>query len=216
MHCLIFDSKFNLSMCYYKKVNTNQLTALMKGEGDYVKSVNGMFNGFEHPNVAVLINKNPMMLQTAGWGLIPNWASHDFNRTNTLNARIETLEEKPSFQPYLQQRCIIPISSFFEWQWLDPKGKQKQKFEIEQKGQLTFLAGLWTERNGIFTYTVVTTAANELMATIHNIKKRMPLILTQENKENWLQGDAIKDFQHCDVVLNANPIYEKPIQMSLF
>jgi putative SOS response-associated peptidase YedK len=59
------------------------------------------------------------------WGLIPNWAKDDSIRKNTLNAKIETIHEKPSFRDVIQHRCLVLIDGFYEWKWLDEKGKHK-------------------------------------------------------------------------------------------
>ena len=97
-----------------------------------------------------------------------------------------------------------------EWQWLDPKGKKKQQYLITiPNGEPFAMAGLynsWVDKTSgevVDTYTMVTTEANELMSRIHNIKKRMPVILTQENEMDWLKGNKIKDFTHCDITLEA-------------
>ncbi|WP_462318590.1 SOS response-associated peptidase family protein, partial [Marinilabilia sp.] len=83
--------------------------------------------------------------------------------------------------------------------WLDPKGKSKQKHLLTLPGDEAFaLAGLWNEWTNqstgeIFnTYTIITTAANELMSEIHNTKKRMPVILNPENEHDWLSGGNLK------------------------
>lgn len=166
----------------------------------------GEFNGFTFPETAVILNSDPDKVDLASWGLMPHWAKQDFKRANTLNARIETIAEKPSFRSYAGNRCLVPVTSFFEWQWLDEKGKEKQKYEISTGGKVFAMGGIYAERNGVITYSIVTTEANELMAEIHNTKKRMPLVLTPENREYWLQGGALEDFKHCDPYLEAKAV----------
>src|SRR5690606_7300499 len=93
-------------------------------------------------------------------------------------ARIETLEEKPSFRNSIKNRCLIPATNFYEWKWLDEKGKKKEKFNIGTDEELFAFAGLYSvwnnPQNGqqMLTYTILTTEANGLMAEIHNNKKK--------------------------------------------
>ena len=81
--------------------------------------------GFEFPNTPVITNKNPEIITHYHWGLIPHWAKDDTIKKYTLNAKIETLTEKPSFRNVVNNRCLIITDGFYEWQWLDPKGKKK-------------------------------------------------------------------------------------------
>lgn len=155
-------------------------------------------NGFTHPAMPVLTNAQPNVITELQWGLIPHWVK-DTKQANEmatmcLNAKIETVEEKPSFRESAKhKRCVIPATSFYEWKWLDSKGKSKQKFEISMEGEELFaFGGLWSDWTNketgevIQTFSIVTTSANALMEEIHNIKKRMPLILKPTEVEQWL------------------------------
>lgn len=158
-------------------------------------------NGFAFPKTPIITNKNPEIIEHYNWGLIPHWAKDDQIRKMTLNAKIETVDEKPSFRDVVTQRCLVLANGFYEWQWLDSKGKNKVKYEIGIGNEDLFaFAGLyshWTDtttgeiKN---TYTIVTTEANELMAEIHNIKKRMPVILRPEDELKWLGQAPIREF----------------------
>lgn len=168
------------------------------------------FNGFQHPNTPVINHINKESIQLYKWGLIPAWAADEKISEFTLNAKIETLHEKPSFKSNIEKRCLILADGFTEWQWLDAKGKRKRKFEITLSNQEPFaFAGLWSEwvnkQTGeiINSYTIVTTAANSLMAEVHNSKKRMPVILTPQNENDWLNGVPHHEFANCDINLNA-------------
>jgi putative SOS response-associated peptidase YedK len=93
----------------------------------------------------------------------------------------------------------VLADGFFEWQWLDDKGKQKKKFLLTLPNEEAFaFAGLWSEwvdtSTGeiIPTFTILTTAANPLMAHIHNTKQRMPVILAPENEQSWLNGQPFQ------------------------
>lgn len=155
-------------------------------------------NAFTHPKTPVITNVKKNVLQRYQWGLIPEWAKNDDLKKYTLNAKIETLDEKPSFRDIMKNRCLIISNGFYEWQWLDVKGKNKKKFLITVKDEEVFaFAGLWSKwqdpltKDYIFTYTIITTAANELMSEIHNSKKRMPVIVRPDEYDAWLDQKDI-------------------------
>lgn len=152
-----------------------------------------IFNGFLHLKAPVIANSQPNVIDFFSWGLIPHWAKDSTIQKNTLNARIETIAEKPSFKYSVQNRCLILADAFFEWQWLDPKGKKKQKYKLTLPDESLFaFAGLWSQK----TFTILTTEANELMSEIHNSKKRMPLILASGTEKNWLSGQSMESQNH--------------------
>lgn len=135
------------------------------------------------------------------WGLIPFWAKDDKIKKMTLNAKIESATVKPAFRNSVKNRCLIIANGYYEWQWLDPKGKQKQKYFIKPEAQDIFaFAGIYsTWRNPhtneqINSYSILTTAANELMSRIHNNKKRMPIVLRKEDHELWLSEKELSKF----------------------
>lgn len=158
-------------------------------------------NGFDYPLTPVIIDENPKIITHYNWGLIPSWSKDDEIKKFTLNARIETVDEKPSFRNSVNKRCLIIANGFYEWQWMDSKGKSKNKFEIGIGNDDLFafagLYSLWVDtitgeiKN---TYTIVTTEANPLMAEIHNINKRMPIILKPEDEIKWLEHQPIQEF----------------------
>lgn len=84
-------------------------------------------NGFTFPKTPIITNKNPEVIEHYNWGLIPNWAKNDEIKALTLNARIETIKDKPAFRDVVTQRCLIIADGFYEWQWQDSKGKNKIK-----------------------------------------------------------------------------------------
>ena len=157
------------------------------------------YNGFQFPETPVITNKYDNIIELYQWGLIPHWAKDDNIKKYTLNARIETIKDKAAFRFSLDNRCLILADGFFEWQWLDPKGKQKQKYLITLPDNDAFAyAGLWSEWKNkktneiIKSYTILTTEANELMSRIHNTKKRMPVILSKDCEKLWLIGRKFK------------------------
>jgi len=180
----------------------------------------GDTNGFEHPYCAIITNDQQEIIQFAQWGLIPDWAKDKSIQNSTLNAKIETIHVKPSFRNSSSKRCLIPADGFYEWQWLDPKGKKKQKYLVHLPSEELFsFAGLWnTWKDDLtgetfHTYTILTTEANELMSVVHNSKKRMPVIINPKAEKEWLnsgQLDMYNDF------LVADPLRTADEQMSLW
>lgn len=128
----------------------------------------------------VLTNTEPNILQKMSWGLIPHWAKDNKRPAFSINARMETLTEKPTFQkPIRSQRCIVLSDSFYEWK---TEGKNKIPYRILLKeGDLMLLAGIWDEWHGKKTFSIITTQPNAEMCVLHN---RMPVILSK-----GLQGD---------------------------
>lgn len=157
-------------------------------------------SGFEHPLVPVIhVFDEKIQIEPMYWGLIPHWSkdpesAHKF-WNNTINARSETMFEKPSFRgPAQYRRGIISVNSFFEHHHLN---KQAYPFNIRPKdGQPLTMAVIWDEWNDVNTgeikqtFSVVTVEGNELLSTLHNNPKldgpRMPLILNDEQVEMWL------------------------------
>lgn len=159
-----------------------------------------IYNGFTFPKTPIISNDKRDIITMSNWGLMPQWAKSDFDRTYTLNAKIETLSEKPSFKNSINNRCVVLVNGFYEWKWLDPKGKQKQKHLIQVLNEEPFaLGGIysdWTNRDTgeiVRTYTIVTTEAQDIMREIHNSKLRMPVALIDDKEIlNWLNKGEIK------------------------
>ena len=150
---------------------------------------------FSLPLLPVITGEEPGEIRMFHWGLIPFWVK-DRNdaesiRKKTFNARSESLGEKPSYRALVNRRhCLVLANGFYEWQTLE---KRKVPYFIGLKENQAFaLAGLydyWTDRSTgeiIPTFTVITTRANPMMEKIHNIKKRMPVILFPERERDWL------------------------------
>lgn len=170
-------------------------------------------SGFTHPDWPIVTMQQPNEFQIAYWGLIPKWTpnpdlANQF-KDNNLNSKSETIFEKKSFSgPIKNQRCLIPVTGFFEWREVN---KKKYPYYIHLKNETIFsLAGIYDEwvnkETGeiINTFSIITTAANPLMAKIHNVKLRMPLILPHQTARHWLSEElneaAIKNLmQPLDV-----------------
>lgn len=131
------------------------------------------------------------MLQHLRWGLIPGWAKDGSIGSKLINARAETIAEKPSFRlAFKRRRCLVVADGFYEWQRQDSK-KQPFYFHLQDKKPFGF-AGLWEQwqsKDGetIASCTIITTEANELMQPIHD---RMPVILKQEDYDLWLDPEV--------------------------
>ncbi|MDQ2808932.1 MAG: SOS response-associated peptidase [Chloroflexota bacterium] len=129
------------------------------------------------------------------WGLVPRWAREPSARYSTINARAETVAEKPTYRgPLRQGRCLVPASGFYEWQG---SGKSKQPYYMQVVGDdgpgaLFAFAGLydcWHGPDGaaLWSYTIITTTANDRLTPIH---ARMPVILPPAAEAAWLDPQA--------------------------
>ena len=127
------------------------------------------------------------------WGLVPHWSKGPDSRYSMINARADTVEQKPAYrEPFRHKRCLIPANGFFEWQRSE-HGKQPYYFHLQQDTPLAF-AGLWDRWQGedrtINSATIIVTEANELMRPIHD---RMPVILSPDQWQQWLDPDQSLD-----------------------
>jgi putative SOS response-associated peptidase YedK len=124
------------------------------------------------------------------WGLVPSWAKSPDTGLKMINARIETVAEKPAYRRAFERyRCLIPADGFYEWRRTGPKGP-KEPFHISQAGGAPFaFAGLWSiwydDATGekLRTCTIITTAANSAIASLHD---RMPVILAADAEQDWI------------------------------
>ena len=124
------------------------------------------------------------------WGLVPSWAKDPKIGNRMINARSETLAEKPSFRTaFKRRRCLIPADGFYEWK---REGKAKKPMLITANpGGLFAFAGLWEtwkqpDDSWLLTCAIITTSANEVMKSIHD---RMPVILPRESEASWLDPE---------------------------
>lgn len=159
-------------------------------------------DGFSFLQMPVITQEAPERIQPMHWGLIPAWVKNSEEaekiRAQTLNARAETIFEKPSYRHSIRhQRCLIPADGFFEW--MDVK-KKKYPHYIYLKQHLLFcFAGIyasWTDRETgeyIDSFSIITCEANPMMARIHNLKQRMPVILAPQQYHDWLQPELSQE-----------------------
>ena len=156
---------------------------------DFQSDIKPRFNIAPSQSVLVLPNDSSMKPDFFNWGLIPSWAKDLSIGNRMINARAETLAEKPSFRgPYKYHRCLIPANGFYEWKKRsNSKAKQPYYIHLKNNGIFAF-AGLWDEKQTedgslLKTCTIITTIPNSLLASIHN---RMPVILPEEGYAEWL------------------------------
>lgn len=215
-------------MCYYVDISLTKSeikeTYGIGFEGkDYTP--NKFLNGFSNALVPVILDEIPDIVTTANWGLIPFWAKDRSIQKQTLNAKIETIKQKHSFRNNYNKRCLVLVRGFYEWKWMDSKGKEKQKHFLTVKNQDIFsLGGIyssWTDKETgeeLNTFSIVTTEANELMTEIHNTKHRMPVVLYKAMENDWLQEREIEDFafpNHESELLAVN-LDEPSVATTLF
>ena len=213
------NQKTRTVVCYHNSLTANPEAIEKRFAAKF--SVGASFapiyhaSGFAFPAWPILTAQSPRLFQLFDWGLVPHWVQNEAQaqemRGNTLNAKVETLAEKPSFKYALQnsQRCIVPSTGFFEWH---SAHKTKFPYCIQLKQFPIFaLAGLWetwqdaAANKTWHTFSVVTTEANPLMAQIHNSKRRMPLILRPDTERMWLQPSLNKkEWQELAKPLDEN------------
>lgn len=154
---------------------------------ELLRSFEPRYNVAPSQPIAVILKEKDLHAEPMQWGLIPSWAKDPTIGNRMINAKAETLSEKPSFRgPLKNSRCLIPVDGFYEWK---QEGKRKQPYYIRLKSQKPFtLAGLWSHWTGadgseIRSCTIITTEPNEVLRPIHH---RMPVILSKEDRETWL------------------------------
>jgi putative SOS response-associated peptidase YedK len=156
-------------------------------------------SGFAHPLLPVLVQQSTLKFELMQWGLIPSWTTNEEKAIEfsnmALNAKAETVFEKPMFRNLVtNKRCILPVDGFYEWREIM---KRKYPYYIYPTDNTLFTFGcvydtwLNTETGEIInSFSVVTTEANDVMAMIHNSKKRMPLILQNEDWKKWIEPET--------------------------
>jgi putative SOS response-associated peptidase YedK len=142
--------------------------------------------------VAVIANNNADQVDFFKWGLVPSWAKDSSIGNRMINARAESLVEKPSFRTaFRRRRCLVLADGFYEWQ-KDPGGKTKIPMYIRMTAQKPFaFAGLWESWNApdgslLLSCAIITTSPNPLVASIHD---RMPVILSEDAYSLWLDPE---------------------------
>ncbi|MBC5772763.1 SOS response-associated peptidase [Pontibacter sp. KCTC 32443] len=146
------------------------------------------YNAAPSQLLPVVTADEPDKIQLFSWGLVPHWSKDQHHGNKPINARAETLLEKPSFRELVSRRhCLVPADGFYEWR-KTASGKVPYRFLLKSEELFSF-AGLWDEwadtETGEMqrTFTIITMEANELVKPTHD---RMPVILSPEKEEAWL------------------------------
>lgn len=176
---------------------TSQIEKLLPGL-KIDSDINPRYNIAPSQKVKVILNTNPNRILEANWGLLLSWAKDKTLASKIINARVETLLEKPSFKnSFKNKRCLIIADAFYEWKQ-DRITKSKIPYLVKMKsGEPFTFAGLWDiwvdkhsdDKQEIISTTIITTEPNELMSEIHN---RMPVIIPENLRNVWL--DPHTDF----------------------
>jgi putative SOS response-associated peptidase YedK len=175
-------------------------------EARFTEEMPPNYNAAPSQHLPIITNAAPGQIQLVQWGLVPGWVKDIQSALKPINARAETLAEKPSFRQLLQRkRCLVLADSFYEWQQVAPpagaKGKKaKVPHRILLSNEQPFaFAGLWDEwadrQTGevLPTFTIITTEPNDLMARLHN---RMPVMLPGREAELAWLDDGVSAADH--------------------
>ena len=135
-------------------------------------------------------------INLAAWGLIPSWAKDSSRQANAINARVESISEKPTFrEAFKSRRCLVPVSGYYEWATELGQYRPKQPFFISNKESKTLaIAGIYEEwinpesNQSLTTAAIITRSAVGVVAPIHN---RMPVILPRQLWDTWLNPDQL-------------------------
>ena len=190
MRCGVIDmcGRFTRSNDYFSE-KANQRTFLGQLGLAFSEPIRPNYNVAPTQDVAAVRSVDDRReLVSLRWGLVPGWAPDLAIGSRMINARAESVAEKPSYRSaFKKRRCLIVADGFFEWQ---KQGKTKQPYLIRLKGAEPFcFAGLWERWKEVETCTIITTEANELMAPIHD---RMPVILAPADYALWLD-EAVQE-----------------------
>ena len=173
------------------------------------------YNAAPSQILPIITNEEQEQASFHKWGLIPHWAKDETIGNKLINARGETIAEKPSFRDAAEKRrCLVITDGFYEWQ---RSGGEKQPYRITLADESLFtFAGLWEswkaeDGRDVRTFTIITTEPNELMKPIHN---RMPVMLTPDNERVWISDESLEDVMHLlqpydEKEMNAYPVTKK-------
>lgn len=193
-------------MCYRTKL-TKDISAIATRFEGKLESVPDLFdmsheiNGFALPKTPIVCTDAKKQLKIESWGYVESWS-----KVPILNAQFEQAHLKKTFHANIQNRCLIIVDGFYEWQWLDAKGKKKQKYLIQAPNkEIFFLLGQYKDVGDTDTgevlrsYVIYTLAAKGIMEKIHNSKKRMPYAtINLQDALAYLDGKDVEAFYAFD------------------
>ncbi len=155
-------------------------------------------SAFTFPSWPIISEEEPNKISMFRWGLIPHWVKDELQakeiRAMTLNAKSETVFEKPAFKFSIRKkRCLVISTGFYEWR--DYQKKKYPYFIRMKRTKLFAMAGIYSSWNDKVTgeivksFSILTTQSNPLLTKIHNLKERMPVILPPESEREWLNNE---------------------------
>jgi putative SOS response-associated peptidase YedK len=152
----------------------------------------------------IITDAQPSKLTIAQWGLLPRWAKSEKQAHQLINARAESILEKPAYKELVHtHRCLVPCDGFYEWRH---EGAQRLPHFVHRRdGHLLALAGLWSRWHDVDTFTIVTTDANPALRELHD---RMPVILDADAQAAWLGGASV------DVLPLLKPWEGPPLELT--
>lgn len=168
------------------------------------------YNAAPGQNILVIPEESPNKADFYRWGLVPGWAKDPKIGNKLINARAETVAEKPAFRSaFKRYRCLVPADGFYEW---DKKSGTRVPYRFTFKdGKIFAFAGIydhWTDKNGneLKSFSIITTQANRPVSQVHD---RMPIILMPDDEYHWLNQDL--DLEEAKKILK--PYSEMELEM---
>jgi putative SOS response-associated peptidase YedK len=170
-------------MCGRFSLSTGLTTLKEKFQFNFTDETKPRYNIAPSQSILTVVqNDNDRVGKQMRWGLIPFWAKDIKIGYKMINARAETIDEKPAYKhPFQKQRCLILADGFYEWK---KQGKEKQPYRFKLKnGEPFAFAGLWDRWETLYSCTIITTKPNNLTKEVHD---RMPVILPKDTYDLWL------------------------------
>ena len=194
-------------MCYHTSTPDKELLVQEFPEKIVVDNYQTFYHtsGFERPFLPTTTNDRPNYIHASRWKLIPFWVKTEAEAkkyANTLNAEYSEIFEKASYRNFIgKNRGLLYVNGFYEPHKVEGQ-KETENFYIYMPDRKPFTLGIvfapWTDQETgerIDTFSIITVPANEMMAEIHNEKRRMPLVILPEERERWLTAKTKEDIQ---------------------
>jgi len=182
-------------------------------------------NGFTHPPMLIITQERNDLLIPAYWGIVPQGQKPDqleqyYKKAvkfgGGLNARDDKLFDHFIYRrSILSKKCVIPVNGFFE-----PHTYQKKKYPFyikNAKDQLLMLGGIYTRIGDQVTFSIITRKASPLFEKVHNVKKRQPLLIENDQWDNWLASNEQKDVENLmNIKFDDDQLTTYPVKKALF